>query len=143
MCFVECTSGTRPVVSVFSGTTTCKSGTTAALNAPTVRSALGAINTPPPTLGQGARCIEDYYLHFSHQIAKISSLHHPKSLIFGELKEEALIYYFTKRDLHFPLIHLRAPISLVFSLETLVLDLVLTSLSLIVLTSCWYLGASN
>src|SRR3954462_4013154 len=41
---------------------------------------------------------------------KISSLHHPNSLIFGESKEEALIYYFTKRDLHFPLIHLRPPL---------------------------------
>jgi hypothetical protein len=28
----------------------------------------------------------------SHQDYKISSLTHPKSLIFGELKEEALIY---------------------------------------------------
>ena len=71
-------------------------------NCSTVRSAQKAINTPPPTMGQGAHCIEDYDLHLSHQIAKISLLHHPKSLIFGESKEEALIYYFTKRDVRSP-----------------------------------------
>src|SRR3954470_13546530 len=84
-------------------------------------------------LGKVARLTQEHHLHLSHQIAKISSLNHPKSLIFGKSKEEALIYYFTKRDLHFPLIHLMG-LALVFSLGTLVLDLVLTSFSLIVLT---------
>jgi hypothetical protein len=39
----------------------------------------------------------------SHQAYKIFSLTHPKSLIFGELKEEALIYISTEA-ISFPLL---------------------------------------
>jgi hypothetical protein len=62
----------------------------------------GAINTPLLLPPQDARPAQEEHLIWSHQNHKISSLNPPKFLIFGELKEKALIYLLTKA-IYFPL----------------------------------------
>jgi hypothetical protein len=62
----------------------------------------GAINTPPLLLPQAARPKLEEHHYWSHKIHKISLLNPPKLLIFGESKEEALIYILTEA-IYFPL----------------------------------------
>src|SRR4051812_33334516 len=90
-----------------------QSGVSGLTSHPTVRKRFSGwrpINRGPHPLPLAARPTHELQHHLSHQINKISSSNHPKTLIFGESKEKALIYSFTKRDLHFPLIHLRPPL---------------------------------
>jgi hypothetical protein len=62
----------------------------------------GAINTPPLLPPQAAHPKQEEVLIWSHKIHKISLLNPPKLLIFGESKEEALIYILTEA-IYFPL----------------------------------------
>jgi hypothetical protein len=62
----------------------------------------GAINIPPLLQPQVAHPAQEEHPIWSHQNHKISSLNPPKLLIFGELKEKALIYILTKA-IYFPL----------------------------------------
>jgi hypothetical protein len=60
------------------------------------------INTPHLLPQRAARPKLEEHHYWSHQINKISLLNPPKLLIFGESKEEALIYILTKA-IYFPL----------------------------------------
>jgi hypothetical protein len=69
---------------------------------PTIRFG-GYLYPPPLLLPQGLLNLDKKTtIVESHQAYKISSLTHPKSMIFGESKEKFLIYIFTEA-IHFPL----------------------------------------
>jgi hypothetical protein len=102
----------------------------------------GGYKYPPPSFPMSCSSQSWRTPFWSHKIHKISPLNPPKLLIFGESKEEALIYILTEA-IYFPLLFAWGPLCLGFPCVPRPWFVYLISCYLLFDSIVLFLGASN